>query len=187
MNSIPDGAVYEADLGGGVALYDVSHLLPKHPTKRYRDRGQPTEQYVHHSGKLGRPGYAGMYNSTRYTVRARGWPGFAYTTWIPYLPVFDPAGNVCVLRGNPDTVRTYHAGSGPNTRAVSHCLQGNTTRRPLSNAQLKCLKQLLPWYIDRLQVHTYGHCEAPADGHRKATCPGTHAQTFIHGLRTTLG
>ena len=183
--TIPDGALYEADLGSNVALYDVSFLLPVHRAKKYRARhvGAVVEQFVHHSGRLGRPGFAGMYNSARYVVNQRGWPGIAYHTWISREPVYDEAGHSVIFRGQPDTARTHHAGKGPNDRAIAHCLQGNTSRLPPSDFQLYCLGALIAWYRERDVFGIYGHCEAGADGHSKATCPGSHAMAFLYGVR----
>lgn len=184
--AIPSGALFEADLGMGIALYDVSFLLPVHRAKKYRARhaGVIVEQYVHHSGRLGRPGFSGMYNSARYVVNSRGWPGLPYHTWISREPVYDDEGRSVVFRGQPDTARTYHAGSGPNDRAVAHCLQGNTTRLSPSVFQLQCLGALIAWYRERDVLPVFGHCEAGFDGHAKATCPGDGAMCFLRGVRS---
>jgi len=188
MSELPDDALLEAYLGDGVALYDVAHLLPQHRSKRYRHRSRTavSEMYVHHSGRLGHPGYAGMHNAGRYVVNSRGWPGFPYHTWICRAPVYDSTGNAVVFRGQPDIVRTYHAGSGPNDRAVAHCLQGNTTRLPPTDFQLTCLGAVINWYREQNILPVFGHCEAGTDGHPKATCPGSHAMAFLQGVRSSF-
>jgi hypothetical protein len=188
--SLPDNAILEADLGHGVALYDVSHLLPQHADKDYRSRRRSriTEQYLHHSGRLGKPGYAGLRNSARYVVRHRGWPGAPYHTWIPYEDLFDEKGRRVVFRAQPSTARTYHAGTGPNNRGVAHCVQGNTTQHPLSDQQIACLPEVLKYFAQDLNIKStklFGHFEANhrGDGHSKASCPGSHASAWLQGLR----
>jgi len=171
---------FVAHLDHGVAIYDVSNLLPQHRTKRYRDRKTTKEVYVHHSGKLGKPGLAGLRGSARYVVRYRNWPGCPYHYWIPFEELTDEAGNLVVLRAQPEIKHTYHAGKGPNQRAIAVCLQGNTSARPASTFQLQCLAALLNWFA---LPKVLGHCQAPPDGHPKATCPGSHAMAFLAGLQ----
>ena len=163
---------------GNVLIDDVSKLLPRHSVKRYRPRAEPSEVYVHHSGKLGKRGYQGLYNSARYVVRYRHWPGMPYHFWIPYHSVSEDDGLV-VYRAQPSHLRTYHAGRGPNRRGIAICLQGNTTTRPASTFQLECLGTLIEW----LGLPVRGHCEAPPDGHAKLSCPGTHAMSYLVGFR----
>lgn len=180
---------FEADLGGDVALYSVVAALPSHPEKRYRKRfpKQITEQYLHHSGRLGADGFAGVYHSARYCVRARGWPGIAYHFWVPYRDV-EVEGKRVVYRVNDDTTRSYHGGRGPNTRGISICLQGNTTKTPMSKHQLRCLPQLISYNERRLLgvvPLVFGHFEADrlGDGHAKPSCPGSHAAAWLLGRR----
>lgn len=176
---LPEGAVLERVLYG-MSIYDVSALLPRHQTKRYqkRDVDHVGEVYVHHSGKLGKPGYEGLALSARYSVLTRGWPGCPYHLWIPYAPDIE-SDHLVVYRANWDDVHTWHAGKGPNERGVAIALQGNTTVRPPSDDQLYCLYRLLEWY----QKPVLGHCEAGQDGHPKPSCPGTHCMTFLAGWR----
>lgn len=177
--SLPEGAVLEkADPTHEVEIWDVSHLLPRHRSKTYRHRSpsQISEVYVHHSGKLGKPGFLGLVHSTRYVVYQRGWPGCPYHLWIPYE---QDGGEVVVLRAQKDIVRTYHAGKGPNDRAVAICLQGNMGVREPSCGQYRALSAL----IDLYGLPVLGHCEAPGDGHAKAACPGGYAMPFVKGKR----
>lgn len=180
MGLIPDAAELVWIANDEVAIYDVTDLLPKHRRKRYRNRQHPQEVYVHHSGRLGRPGFEGFRNSARYSVNTKGWPGTPYHYWIPYHGVRDDDGHLVVFQGQCEEARTYHAGTGPNDRAVAVCLQGNSTLRAPSAAQLTCLGALL---FDYSSDKIFGHCEAPGDGHAKATCPGSHAMAFVYGVR----
>jgi len=179
---VGEALIFVSQIADHVAIYDVTDLLPKHRTKRYRNRRTTKEAYVHHSGKLGRPGLAGLRNSTRYVVRYRDWPGCPYHYWLPFEKLTDEAGNLVILQAQPELRRTYHAGTGPNSRAIAICLQGNTTARPASAFQLECLGALLHWLA---LPSVLGHCQAPADGHAKATCPGSHAMAFLAGLQAS--
>ena len=187
--TLPKGAELEARLAGGVHLWDVSHLLPRTKSTK-RDEGGIDRLFVHHSGALGRPGFAGALASTRYVVTKRepAFPGPAYTYWIPAEDYRDDEGALVVLRLNPDSERSWHTGGKANTRGVAVALQGSTTARPLTHSHEECLEALLPYCI-----HRYGlvmpealsfHAEADKHGGRKKTsCPGIHAEAWIRGYR----
>lgn len=93
-NSIPEGAIFEADLGADQfgcawALYDVSHLLPVNPKGGYptrvegigtkpkysKDKALTADDvkivrvYNHHSGAKGSDGFAGLKASVGYSIR----------------------------------------------------------------------------------------------------------------------
>ena len=194
---VPEGALFEAEMGVGsdgraVALYDVSELLPRSRAKRYRQRPleQVTQQYVHHSGALrkGDP-YRHMLGSARFAVRSRGWPGFSYHTWIPHWDDFDPEGRRIIYLGNPIGTRTYHAGTGPNDRAIAHCLQGNLSAKDMSPGQAVLLPVVLEHFASQLGIlpTPRGHFQAPADGHAKEPCPGRAGKAWILGYQAALG
>lgn len=191
MTAEPHG-VFEALLGvghdgRGVVLYDVSELLPYHRTKRYRGRSLDVvrAQYVHHSGTLrqGDP-FEHMKASARYAIRHHGWPGFCYHIWYPLFDVFDSEGSRVIYRGNPDTIRTYHAGQAPNYKGIAHCLQGNLSTKDMSEAQLCTLPVALRWYAHRLAVspRPFGHFQA-TDGHAKDSCPGRAGKAWCLGYQ----
>lgn len=174
--------------GRGIALYDVVDLLPTHRTKRYHPRpldGIRT-QYVHHSGALrkGDP-FNHMRGSARFVVQSRQWPGFAYTTWLPFFNVFDDDGNRVVYRGNPTELRTFHGGQGPNRKGVAHCLQGNLTARDMSETQANTLPVTLRWFAHELAISPtpVGHFQIGPDGHAKATCPGRAGKAWVQGYQ----
>lgn len=178
--SLLDAATFVEEIAPGTVIYNVQHLLPRNPNKHYQTREMTSEVYVHHSGKQGRPGLQGLRNSARYVVRYRGWPGCPYHYWIPFEELRDNGKRV-IFQSQPEHAHTYHAGRGPNSRSIAVCLQGNTTARPASNFQLRCLADILHW-LDLPNV--FGHCQAPPDGHPKATCPGSHAMAFLAGLHS---
>lgn len=176
---IPDGAVYEARLAGGVALLDVSHLLPRHPTKHYRKRREPwavERVYMHHSGAMGLMGYEGARGSARYCVQSRGWPGMPYTYWLSFVPDRTEADELVVYRCQRDEVRSYHTGGSANTHGVGVCWQGRLTSLRPSPAQYEMAEALVPWLEERHQLRTEWlswHSEAHRyGGRRKAACPG---------------
>lgn len=187
--------VFEACLGVGadgtsVALYDVVDELPAHPSRRYRQRELEAirGQYVHHSGKMrkGDP-FLHMRGSAGYSIRAEGWPGFAYHLWHPYFDLFDDDGNRVVYRGNPDTACVFHAGSGPNRKGLAHVLQGNLTRTDMSEAQAQTLPVALKWYAQLygISARPTGHFQVD-DGKAKASCPGRSGKGWVRGYQAGL-
>ncbi len=187
--TVPDGAELEVDLGG-IAVWDVSHLLPKHQTKRYQKRelSAVTHLFVHHSGRLGKPGYQGLLNSTRYVVTHRGFPGCAYHLWIPFYGSKDSEGRLIVYRANRPETRSWHTGGRLNGFGESLCLQGNTTQKPLSPSQKECLEALLPWRWDSIPSQVTPtlswHSEANLSGGKpKPACPGKNAVAWLETYR----
>lgn len=174
----------------GVALYDVSIRLPKRGP-RTRPLSSIRRIYVHHSGRLGKPGFEGALNSTRYVMQQRT-PRFrcaAYHYWIPAEPVRDEASNLVLFRLVPDHVRAWHTGSRANTHGLGIALQGNTTTRELTESHVECLEALLPWlrerYADQLaDTWLSWHSDAGQYGGKpKKACPGKHAEQWLKAYR----
>jgi len=190
--TLPTGAILETIIAGGIALYDVSHVLARHKTRTYPDRpvGDIVRLYVHHSGRLGREGFGGLSQSTRYVVRSRNFPGCAYHYWVSYDPDIDGDGQLVVYRGHHDHVRCWHTGDQANGHGLSVALQGNTTTRPISPAQAEALEGLVPWlrerYSDQLASDRWlsGHWEAgDFDGRSKPACPGERGKAWVQEYR----
>lgn len=184
---IPDGAIFEAFLGHSgrpVNLWDVSHILPKHQSKSFHRRPleSVTRIYVHHSGRTGAKGYAGLRNSARYMVRNRDWAGCGYHFWVPYRDHCDSEGARIVYRAQPNDLRTYHAGSVPNSKGLAIALQGNLTAHDMSPQQADCLPLLVKWLAKDLSINPtpIGHFQAH-DGHAKASCPGRAGIAWLRG------
>lgn len=197
---------FESRLAGGVHLLDVSSQLP---TRRggWRKRRKPIERiYLHHSGKLGAPGFEGLRRSAQYSVRNKrqkdgtvqqGWPGTAYHYWVPY---HEPAGDViAVYRANPDSARSYHTGGqprgpSPNDHGLSVVLQGDLRTRPPSHWQIEALEALVPW-LQEIHRATLSadrwlswHSESGAfGGNAKPTCPGPHVEAWAREWRGARG
>lgn len=192
---VPKDAILLVKPAPGIALYDVSFLLPKHKKKKYRRRNLDLIDriYVHHSGKMGAAGFQGLYNSARYSVEQRknkdgsiGWPGHPYHIWVPAYE--RKGGDRIVYCSQPDFVRCYHTGSKANTHGYGIVLQGNTSTDGLSFNQKEILEGLLPWLreLHELEHETWlsWHSEAGRFGGKpKARCPGSQAQKWLQEYR----
>jgi hypothetical protein len=188
MTGIPPGARLEADLGHGVALYDVSHLLQRTPREQHRDPADIVRVYHHHSGALGRDGYQGLAASVRYVVMMRKppFPGPAYTYWLSYSPDLDGEQRMAVYRAQPDDIVSWHTGLAANRHGVAICWQGNLSKARPTAAQRRMSERLCLWLEDRHPglEHSY-HAEAGRYGGRtKATCPGPHVRTWVDSWRS---
>lgn len=183
---LPRDAVLEADLGDGVALYDVSALLP-YRRQLHRPAAKIERVYHHHTGALGREGFKGLEGSARYVVMKRGFPGTAYTFWLSYEPDFDADGRLVVYRAQPDDVVSWHTG-GLNRTGVAVGWQGNLSEMPPSFAQLRAAIQLCTYLDGRYSLdhdvpHSY-HSEAARFGGRpKRSCPGSHVERWVRAWR----
>lgn len=192
MTDVPENATLEADLGG-IAVWDVSTLLQTHRTKTYdvRPASAITHLFVHHSGRLGRPGFEGLKNSTRYVVGQRGFPGCAYHLWLPFEDCLDRRGRLVVFRANAPETRSWHTGGELNSFGESIALQGNTSVNGISLGQREALEAILPYRYDalvtpRVTPTLSWHSEAHRwGGKSKPTCPGTSAVQWLTNYRHT--
>jgi len=192
---LPGDAIFEARIAGGVHLYDVAALLPKHAWKRYsvRDPEQIERVYFHHSGAHGADGFQGLFNSARYVVEHKEAPACAYPYWLSPEPDRDNEGALVIYRGVPDILVQWATG-GANPHSTAACFQGNTSKRPLTSAQIEMAEALIPWLYERhMRVAANGwrglswHSEADRWGGRsKAACPGTHAELWLANYRAGL-
>jgi hypothetical protein len=185
---LPEGATLEVELAPGVALYDVSALLPRKGPD-VRDVAAIRRIYVHHSGAFGPAGFKGAQASTRYvmTQRTPKFPCAPYHFWIPEADLVDDAGRLCVLRLVPDHIVAWHTGGKANRHGSGVVLQGNTTKAALSVSHKEGLRALLPWLRARHELDAEWlswHSDAARfGGKRKAACPGVNATAWLEAYR----
>ena len=195
--TIPDGAIFEAVTPDpGVAVWDVSHLLP---TKKGRPQparaGKIERFYVHKSGGEGGPGFAGLLASARYVVQHRDFPGMPYTLWDSTIHDVDDEGRLVLYRGAADDRRTWHTGGVCNDHGAALALQGNLSRRDLTPNQRRVGEAAIAYiltsgrYPDLDPAHPIStHSRAKAYGavKNKPICPGTYAETWLTGMGLAL-
>lgn len=201
--TLPAIAKFESLLGSGMALWDVSHVLP-HGKGAYkvRDVGKIQHLYIHKSGADGPSGYTGCLGMARYCIDVRGWPGAPYTYWVPRSPDLDPMHRMVAYRCQPDTVISYHT-KGASDVGVAIALQGNydgewdliqaqqprITVEP-SLEQQRLFEALVAYVAKRHLLNLTGrtergwvlsgHWEAPQP---KPVCPGDWARHWIQQRR----
>jgi hypothetical protein len=181
----------EAQLAGGIRLYDAHRLLRRgaRPPGR-RAVSSINRIYVHHSGKLGAPGLEGLQVSADFSVRRSGFRTTAYHVWVPHAPVYDDDGDLVCYRGACDSWITNHT-KGLNVRGFGVCLQGNTSTDGLSPSQAEILLALLPWCRERFELGwddpdwLSWHSDSGRFGGRnpKPSCPGREAVAWLTDYR----
>jgi len=163
--------------------------------------------YVHQTaGSVTYSGWQGLLNtasffvrnpswnsSGQWTGRGRGWPGFAYTWYLPYAPETYDGKPIVFQTNNLEDVTTH---SGDNSESVAIALQGYFRSRHMrtfvakpgcpggvpSSMQMRALHGFLQEY--RLHLHSHnsgfpavlGHCHSPRP---KLTCPGDALEQII--------
>jgi hypothetical protein len=202
--ALPKDAILEAELDDNVAIYDVSHLLPKHPSARYHFR-KPRDIRTciyHKSGADGRPGYDGLENCVAYCIRSKqpNYPGAPYHFWLARIPDEDAHGKLVIYRAQPDNVHSWHSGGPMNKIGISIACQGNydgqwdlitydtpKIEREPTHEQWRMLEALLPYQIARYALDGVNGGKHP-DGvwtlsghweHGKAVCPGDALRSWI--------
>ena len=191
--NLPEGAILETMLAGGVALYDISHLLPT-GKRAYSKRSAKkiVRAYFHHSGALGASGFKGPYNSTKYVVDNRGFRGAAYHFWFPYEECKDAEGNLVVFRLNKDETRSYHTGKKANTHGIGCCFQGNLSKIPMSANQEELAEAFVPWALEKYPLALDNtplsfHSESGKFGGKpKPSCPGPHVTKWLVDYRESM-
>lgn len=208
-----EDAVEEVDLGG-IAIWNVVDLLPvnRNPWRVYpaRDLEWVTHLFIHHSGRLGRPGFRGLFNSTRYvtdqkpTRNDEGFPGCAYHLWAPFEPCLDGEGRLVCFRAQLPETRCWHTGGDLNEFGESLALQGNTSKRPMSPSQVEICEAVIPYRLNALSLQRImlvegvgvgaagpteptlsWHSEAERwGGKNKPACPGRDAVTWLTNYRS---
>ena len=184
---------------------NVVDLLPRSKKRRFyptRPLTGVTHLFGHHSGRLGRPGFQGLLNSTKYVVNHRNFPGCAYHLWGPYEPCLDGEGRLVCFRANHAETRCWHTGGKLNLFGESLVMQGNTTTIGLSDSQKELYEAVLPYRFDALKTLKFiprpggppGNMVIPptlswhSEGSRwggkdKPACPGKEAEQWLTNYR----
>lgn len=188
-----EDAILEKDLDG-IAIWRVHHLLPrskKRPFYPTRPLEGVTHLFGHHSGRLGAPGFRGLFNSTRYVVDHRNFPGCAYHLWGPHEPCLDGEGRLVCFRANLPETRSWHTGGKLNEFGESLVMQGNTTTNGLSASQEEIYEAVLPYRYDAIASRGVKpvlswHGEASRWGGKdKPACPGAAAEQWLTNYRSS--
>lgn len=198
---LPSRAVFVDEPAPGIAVWDVSHLLPNDPRNDYRRRPVAAIRFeiVHKSGADGPPGFEGAKATARFVVHHRGWPAAAYHLWLPRVPDRDGDGRLVIYMLNADDVHSYHTGGQRNHDGYSIALQGRfdgqwdligdeddadpRIEREPTPEQWEMLEAVIPWLRERHDVDLgetgngwglTGHWE-----HGKPVCPGDAIRAWI--------
>lgn len=116
-------------------IHDIRHLLPVHPTRRYRNRRESSLVgiAVHHSAtEVGNHPIRQIKSFARYHV-SKGWPGIGYHYVIGVDGKVYKTGRILEKR--------YHVGNA-NSKYVGVCLIGNFNDTYPTKGQLQSLKEL---------------------------------------------
>ena len=188
-----DASTLEAVMAPGVALHNVADRLPRgrHRRKTRRPPGQAIDAvFLHHSGALGRDGVRGAVDSARYVIKNRGFPCAPYHFWAPRTELRDAKNRLVLLRLVPNETRSWHTGGRANDRGVGIALQGNTSKLPVSWAQVELLEAFYPWISEELGL-PWSHIESWLGWHSiarrwgarksKPACPGVDGERWVRG------
>lgn len=167
------------DLGGGIVLADARPSMPRNRLHGapYKARDKPPVwEFHHHSGADGKPGLLGARNSATYDVLNRGFPGAAYTFWIPSAD----DENLVYQLNDVDTI-SWHTGGLANRRGIGVCWQGNLDHKPPTEFQCVAAAALRTfidahWPITKVSTHALSK---PFGGTGKAACPGPFVTEWL--------
>ena len=196
--ALPAGAKLETVLPGGIAIYDVSDVLPqpKRPRFNTRPRGiKILRVFFHHSGAYGKDGFEGVRNSVRYVINNRNFGARPYHFWLAYKPDVDEHGNIVIYRLAKDEERCWHTGNTANDNGVGCVWQGNLSPRHdgmPSPEQYRMAEALTDWLLDRYELSLPNglsfHAEAKKWGanKNKANCPGPYVRAWVEERRERI-
>lgn len=193
--ALPSGAKLETVLPGGIAIYDVSDILPRPKRPRFNRRPPGVDiirVFFHHSGAYGRDGFAGAEGSVRYVINNRNFGARPYHFWLAYKPDVDENGNIVIYRLGKDEERCWHTGNAANDNGVGCVWQGNLhpdhDGQP-SPEQYRMAEALTNWLIKRYNLSLPNglsfHAEAKKWGanKNKASCPGPYVRAWVEERR----
>jgi len=176
--------------------------------KYYDDEDRSIQKVVfHQTAGSYTPGFNGVMNTANFFVtdpkydakgnwlgNGRGWPGFAYTFYVPYEPEMHE-GKWIIFQCNPLKRISWHTGNGQNEISIAICFQGyfyseHITRyfprkghdgHP-SQAQIECAEEFWKLYcMEKLKIgdhEIYGHFDFG-----KLACPGADLENIVRYYR----
>jgi hypothetical protein len=136
-------------------LKDASAMLPRRTGTAYKKRIVATidEIIVHQTqGSTKPPVRNALLNEAEFfiasddpatsDIEGRGFPGFAYTFWVPFRPEVTQAGVPIIYRCQPDDTVSYHTGKhgeilGRNAVGVAIAFQGLFRSRTAPDARTR--------------------------------------------------
>lgn len=188
---LPIDAKRVGEIAPGIALYDVSHLLPKHDWKKWHRRNPKKIKrlYIHHSGAdhPDRHGFDALKDSAFYSVAHLEWPGTAYQFWASRFADRTLHRELVLYQANRLHFRTWHTGFLANGHGISLALEGNTSKQGLTHDQREILEAFIPYarkFGIRLPKGLSGHWEACRFGGKcKKSCPGDAAKAWVTAYR----
>lgn len=179
-----------------IRVVDVSAVLPSSRERSYskRDPSKISEINLHQTEGNTKPPPGGLMATAEYFIApdvdgkgssGRGWPGFAYTFYVPFQPPRDADGRLVVYRCQPDDVRSYHTRDRDRV-GVAIAFQG--TFRSVDGGkgdpapdQVTAGEALIRHLLDRYHLD-----ELDLYAHRdwgKRCCPGSELEILIDMLR----
>jgi hypothetical protein len=187
---------------GVLRLVDASAVLPRRADTHYakRDPFSIALIIIHQTQGQVMPPPEGLLRTADYFITddnparplqdGRGWPGFAYTFYVPFAPIADDDGRLVVYRCQPDDVVSFHT-HGHDRDGVAVVFQGsfrsltNARGGAPSEAQLRILPELIAYLrarygvgVDALKTHS---------DFTKPDCPGFDLEQRIAALRAAGG
>ena len=169
----------------------------------FNDDFELDKLYVHQTaGSIRSKGFDAVINTASFFIRdpkwneagkwignGRGWPGFAYTYFIPFEPEIYQ-GKVVIFRCNLPGMVTWHSSDNKNNEAI--VCQGYFKSRHIkkfkpskgtdgepSELQIVALTEFIEYKkMQHPDLKVLGHCDSPKP---KITCPGDVLEKLIGG------
>lgn len=194
--ALPNGAKLEKVLPGGIAIYDVSDVLPSPARPRFNRRPRGVNiirVFFHHSGAYGKDGFEGAENSVNFVINQRNFGARPYHYWLAYKPDRDEQGNIVIYRLAKDDERAWHTGNAANDNGIGVVWQGNLHPDHDGNPspeQYRMAEALTKWLLEKYDLPLPNglsfHAEAKKWGanKNKPSCPGPFVQAWVEERRT---
>ena len=193
QDRLPGFETFPSATAGRLRIVDVSRALPRAEGHSYprRNPNQITRILVHQTqGAFAVEPEIALMREGEYFIAppgaqgigaGRGWPGFAYTYWVPWWPRVDGDRRIVVYRCQPDDVVSNHTHCA-TVDGVAVAFQGcfpparGANCEP-SDAQRIAFGELAAHLLAR--HHLASAALAPHSALGKADCPGSTLAAWI--------